>query len=79
MKRLSAVTRCTRPCSIRRHSAAGMMRGIRSKGISRSVPAPSSSFAPYTAKVMPTRRKITSASWRRERIISAGWRASQAA
>jgi hypothetical protein len=35
-------------------------------GIRRSVPAPSSSFAPYTAKVMPTRRKIISASSRRD-------------
>ena len=46
MKRLSAVTRCTRPACIRAHSDAGMMRGIRSKGISRSVPAPVSSLSP---------------------------------
>ncbi|KAI1691236.1 hypothetical protein DdX_22009 [Ditylenchus destructor] len=40
--------------------------------MSRSVPEPSSSLAPYTAKVMPTRRKIISASSRRERITSPG-------
>jgi hypothetical protein len=58
------------------HSWAGMMRGIRSNGMRRSVPEPSSSFAPYTAKVMPTRRKIISASSRRERITSPGCFAS---
>ena len=41
-----AVTRCTRPRRSSRHSSAGITRGIRSKGIRRSVPAPSSSFAP---------------------------------
>ena len=58
---------------------AGMMRGIRSNGISRSVPEPSSSLAPYTAKVMPTRRKIISASSRRAAITSGGCSASQRA
>ena len=38
-----------------------------------------SSLAPYTAKVMPTRRKIISASSRRACITSSGCRASQSA
>ena len=45
MKRLSAVDALAQARSICCHSCAGMMRGIMSNGISRSVPAPSSSFA----------------------------------
>jgi hypothetical protein len=41
-----------------RHSIAEMIRGMISNGMSFSVP----SFDPYTAKVMPSRRKIASAS-----------------
>ena len=46
LNRFSALTRCTSPFSRLAHSCAGMMRGIRSNGISRSLPAPSSSLAP---------------------------------
>ena len=41
-----ALTRCTSPFCNSRHSCEGMMRGIKSKGIKRSVPEPSSSFSP---------------------------------
>ncbi len=54
---------------------AGMMRGTRSNGIRRSVPA----CSPYTANVMPTRWKMRSASPRFCAMRSGGVRSSQSA
>ncbi|MOA16724.1 hypothetical protein D3C78_1369530 [compost metagenome] len=59
-KAFSAVTRWRMPASSVCQSLAGMMRGTVSNGISRSAPESS----PYTAKVMPTRWNIRSASAR---------------
>src|SRR6266540_2590304 len=48
-KRPRAVMRWTSPASMRFHSAAGMMRGTKSKGQTRSIP----SFSPYTVNRCP--------------------------
>ena len=71
MNRLSAFSRCAKPGSICRHSAAAMIRGTTSNGQARSIPWPSS----YTVKVMPMARTSRSASsWRRHQPDAAEFR-----
>jgi hypothetical protein len=57
MKALIARTRCSMPAESLRHSEAAKTRGMMSKGIRRSA----ASSSPYTANVMPWRRKRASA------------------
>jgi hypothetical protein len=68
MNMFSVRTRCTMPASMCFHSDAVIMRGMISNGITRSVPA----SLPYTANVIPTRRKIRSASARLRATVSGG-------